>query len=91
MLSYEERRVLVLFIFEAPPALVRAELTKLSLARNKLGEAGTKSICDALKDNKTLKELDLSGGTLEGSNIGGTAGAKHVAELLVTAELTKIL
>ena len=51
--------------------------------------AGTKSICDALKGNKTLEELDLSGDGWS-SNIGGPAGAKHVAELLVTGELTKI-
>ena len=61
---------------------VTAELTKLSLGKNNLGEAGTKSICDALKGNKTLKELDLSGEL--SSNIGGAAGVKHVAELLVT-------
>ena len=56
---------------------VMGSLTKLSLAWNYLKEKGTKAICEALKQNKTLKELDLSGHT-----IGGEAGAKHVADML---------
>ena len=40
---------------------VNGGLTKLSLAKNKLGEEGTKFLCDALVGNNTLKELDLSG------------------------------
>ena len=73
---------------------VNGSLTKLSLAENKLGEEGTKFLCDALVGNNTLKELDMMGeksfrGT--GSNIGGTAGAKHVANmLLVNGSLTKM-
>jgi hypothetical protein len=59
---------------------VMGGLTKLSLAENKLEEEGTKAICEALEQNTTLKELDISGG-YEG-NIGGTAGAKHVAKML---------
>jgi hypothetical protein len=43
-----------------------------------LEEEATKAICEALKQNKTLKELDLSGH----NNIGGEAGAKHVADML---------
>ena len=70
---------------------VRASLTKLSLARNKLGEDGTESICNAVKDSKVLKELDLSGDEWH-SNVGGSAGAKHVAAMLaVTASLTQVL
>eukprot|EP00900_Chrysochromulina_parva_P003387 jgi/Chrpa1/13049/Chrysochromulina_OHIO_Genome00024578-RA len=66
---------------------VNGALTKLSLAWNKLGEEGTKAICEALKQNKTLKELDMSGR----DNIGGEAGAKHVADMLgVNGALTKI-
>jgi len=73
---------------------VNGGLTELSLAENKLGKEGTKFLCDALVGNNTLKELDLSGeqtykGTV--SNIGGTAGAKHVAKmLLVNGGLTKL-
>ena len=37
-----------------------SSLTRVSLAKNKLGEEGTKVICDALKGNTTVKELDLS-------------------------------
>ena len=75
-------------------AVVTGALTKLSLAKNKLGEEGTKFLCDALVGNNTLKELDLSGdcsGSGSGSNIGGTASAKHVANmLLVNGALTKL-
>jgi hypothetical protein len=62
-------------------------LTKLSLAWNKLGEEGTEAICEALKQNRTLKELDMSGR----DNIGGEAGAKHVADMLgVNGGLTRL-
>ena len=76
---------------------VNGALTKLSLANNKLEEEGTKAICEALEQNTTLKELDISGGDILGfergrnSNIGGTAGVKHVAKMLgVNGALTKI-
>jgi Ran GTPase-activating protein (RanGAP) involved in mRNA processing and transport len=59
---------------------VNTLLTSVNLSRNRLGEEGTKLICDALKSNTTLKHVDLSG-YLE-SNVGGPAGAKHVADLL---------
>ena len=63
---------------------VNGALTMLSLAKNRLGEEGTKAICEALEQNKTLKELDISGhyGSNYGSNIGGSTGAKHVAKML---------
>jgi NLR family CARD domain-containing protein 3 len=65
---------------------VNGGLTKMSLAHTDL-EEGTKAICEALKQNKTLKELDLSGY----KNIGGEAGAKHVADMLgVNNALTNI-
>jgi hypothetical protein len=75
---------------------VNGGLTKISLARNHLEEEGTKAICEALEQNTTLKELDISGGTYDGDmvpegNIGGSAGAKHVAKMLgVNGSLTKI-
>ena len=59
-----------------------ASVTKISLARNEIGEEGTKVICESLKANQTLKELDLSGAKFGASNIGGPAGAKHVADML---------
>jgi Ran GTPase-activating protein (RanGAP) involved in mRNA processing and transport len=76
----------ILLASDLSQAVVTGGLTKLWLAENKLGEEGTKFLCDALVGNNTLKELDLSGdctyvGT--GSNIGGTAGAKHVANMLL--------
>ena len=72
---------------------VTGALTKLSLASNKLEEAGTKAICEALEQNKTLKELDISVDRFgnKDSNIGGSAGAKHVAKMLcVNGGLTSI-
>jgi hypothetical protein len=68
---------------------VNGALTKLSLADNNLMEEGTKAICEALEKNKTLKELDISGGKYYG-NIGGS-GAKHVAKMLgVNGVLTNL-
>ena len=69
---------------------VTASLTKISLAKNNLGEEGTKIICEAMKGNTTITELDLSGWG-HTSNIGGAPGAKCVADMLrVTASLTSI-
>jgi Ran GTPase-activating protein (RanGAP) involved in mRNA processing and transport len=68
---------------------VNGALTMLSLAKNRLGEEGTKAICEALEQNQTLKKLDISGGAYGFTigeyedNIGGSAGAKHVAKMLV--------
>jgi hypothetical protein len=76
----------------ADALLVNGALTKLSLAQNKLEEEGTKAICEALDQNTTLKELDISGHRFFGSNIGGSAGAKHVAKMLgVNGTLTEVL
>ena len=77
----------------APGIAANGGLTKILLAQNKLEEEGTKVICDALKVNKTLKELDLRGDrhSSKGSNIGESAGAKHVADMLtVNGGLTKM-
>jgi hypothetical protein len=71
--------------------LVNGALTMLSLARNELEKEGTKAICEALEQNKTLKELDISGSFYGGSNIGGSAGVKHVAKMLgVNGGLTSL-
>jgi hypothetical protein len=60
----------------APEIAANGSLTKVSLAQNKLNEEGTRSICEALKVNKTLKELDLSSEFFSSdSSIGGQAGA----------------
>ena len=69
---------------------VNGALTKLSLARNKLEEAGTKAICEAIEQNTTLKELDISD-DWHGGHTGGSAGAKHVAQMLrVNGTLTSL-
>ena len=70
---------------------VNASVAKLSLANNKLEEEGTKAVCEALHGNKTVKELDLSGGYPDYNNIGKAAGAKHVAHMLgVNASITTV-
>jgi hypothetical protein len=72
-------------------AAVTGALTKISLAKNELGEEGIKAICEALEQNKTLKELDISGEIFGVSNIGGSASAKHVAKMLgVNGGLTSL-
>jgi hypothetical protein len=78
----------ILLASDLSQADVTGGLTKMSLAKNKLGEEGIKAICEALKQNKTLKEFDLSGY----NNIGGEAGAKHVADMIgVNGALTQVL
>ena len=75
----------------APALAANGSLTKISLAANELGEEGTKAICEALEQNKTLKELDISGDGYSASNIGGSAGATHVAKMLgVNGGLTSL-
>ncbi len=72
--------------------LVSPPLTKLSLADNNLQEEGIFAICEALEQNTTLKELNISGGRYDGNNIGGSAGAKHVAKMVgVNGALTQVL
>jgi len=74
----------------APGLAVNGSLTKLSLGANKLEEEGTKVICEAVKGNTMLKDLNLSGDGIF-SNIGGSAGAKHVADMLgVNGSLTSL-
>ena len=66
---------------------VHGGLTSVNLSNNNLGEEGTKAICEALEQNKTLKELNLSGS----DNNGRAAGAKHVAKMLgVNVGLTSL-
>ena len=75
----------------APAIAVIPSVTKISLAENQLGEEGTEAICQALQTNSTLKELDLSGDGSSGFNIGGLAGAKHVADMLcANASVTSV-
>jgi Ran GTPase-activating protein (RanGAP) involved in mRNA processing and transport len=79
----------ILLASDLSQAAVTGGLTKISLAKNELGEEGTKAICEALEQNKTLKELDISGN--RHGNIGGSAGAKHVAKMLgVNGGLTSL-
>jgi hypothetical protein len=81
----------ILLASDLSQAVVTGGLTKISLAKNELGEEGTKAICEALEQNKTLKELDIRGNRHRHGNIGGSAGAKHVAKMLgVNGGLTSL-
>jgi hypothetical protein len=81
----------ILLASDLSQAAVTGGLTKISLAKNELGEEGTKAICEALEQNKTLKELDIRGNRHRHGNIGGSAGAKHVAKMLgVNGGLTSL-
>jgi Ran GTPase-activating protein (RanGAP) involved in mRNA processing and transport len=81
----------ILLASDLSQAVVTGALTKLWLAENKLEEEGTKAICEALEQNTTLKVLYISGDRYGHSNIGGTAGAKHVAKMLgVNGGLTSL-
>ena len=91
--DFSDRRIeppdAILLASDLSQAVVTGALTKISLAKNELGEEGIKAICEALEQNTTLKELDISGHL--SSNIGGSAGAKHVAKMLgVNGALTNI-
>ena len=80
----------ILLASDLSQAVVTGALTKLSLANNQLEEEGTKAICEALEQNRTLKELDISGAKYR-SYIVGSAGAKHLAKMLgVNGGLTKM-
>ena len=70
--------------------LVHAELTSLDLSNNNIGNDGVKPICEALKQNKTLKVLDLNASKVSGGEIG-PVGAKYIAEMLAfNASLTEV-
>lgn len=74
----------------ADALLVNSSLTKISLAAIRLREEGTKFICEALKTNTSITELNIRG-EMSTSNIGGAAGAKHVADMLrVMGSLTSL-
>jgi Ran GTPase-activating protein (RanGAP) involved in mRNA processing and transport len=71
----------------APAIAVCPPVTKLLVSGNRLGDAGTTILCDALRESTVTKvqELDL------GSNLIGPEGAKAVAAMAaVVASLTKI-
>jgi hypothetical protein len=71
----------ILLASDLSQAVVTGGLTKLSLAHNMLREEGTKAICEALEQSTSLKELDICGSSYD-SNIGGSAGARHVAKMV---------
>ena len=71
----------------AAMAAVVASVTKVLVSGNRLGDAGTTILCDALRESTVTKvqELDL------GSNLIGPEGAKAVAAMAaVVASVTSV-
>jgi hypothetical protein len=69
---------------------VNGALTSLDISNNRMGDDGVKPICEALKQNSSLKALDLNAMKTSGGEIG-PQGAQYLADLLsVNGALTKI-
>ena len=69
---------------------VMGALTSLDISSNGMGDDGVKPICEALKQNSSLKVLDLNARYTRGGEIG-PQGAKYLADMLsVNGALTKI-
>ena len=62
--------------------MVSVPLKSLSIGQNKLGDEGVSVLCEALKTNTTLENLDITA-DLFGSDKIGPSGAKIIAEMLV--------
>jgi Ran GTPase-activating protein (RanGAP) involved in mRNA processing and transport len=60
---------------------VMGALTSLDISNNIMGDDGVKPICEALKQNNSLKVLDLNASNTRGGNIG-PQGAKYLADML---------
>ena len=84
MLSATEVKVLT------DELITSASMTSLDISNNGMGDEGVKTICEALKKNKTLKVLALNASKVTGGEIG-PQGAKYLAEMLgVNASVTQI-
>ena len=65
-------------------------MTSLDISNNSMGDEGVKPMCEALKNNETLKVLDLNASKVLRGKIG-PQGAKYLAEMLgVNTSLTSI-
>jgi Ran GTPase-activating protein (RanGAP) involved in mRNA processing and transport len=69
---------------------VNGALTSLDISNNRMGDDGVKLICEALKQNSSLKVLDLNASYTRGGEIG-PQGAQYLADMLsVNGGLTSI-
>ncbi len=69
---------------------VNGALTSLDISNNRIGDDGVKPICEALKQNSSLKVLDLNARHTSRGKIG-PQGAQYLADLLiVNGVLTKV-
>jgi len=69
---------------------VNGALTSLAISNNRMGDDGVKPICEALKQNSSLKALDLNASQTSGGEIG-PQGAQYLADLLsVNGALTSV-
>ena len=66
-------------------------VTSLSLACNKLGDGGAEALSTGLKENKSLKTLDLSGDPFDSAGRIGPRGATALASAIAgIASLTRL-
>lgn len=69
---------------------VRTAMTSLHISSSGIGDEGVKTICEALKNNNTLKVLGLNASKFSGGEIG-PQGAMYLAEMLsVNASLLSV-
>jgi len=69
---------------------VNGALTSLDISNNRMGDDGVKLICEALKQNSSLKVLDLNASYTRGGEIG-PQGAQYLVDMLsVNGGLTSI-
>jgi len=69
---------------------VNGALTSLAISNNRMGDDGVKPICEALRQNSSLKALDLNASQTSGGEIG-PQGAQYLADLLsVNGALTSV-
>ena len=69
---------------------VNGALTSLDISNNRMGDDGVKPICEALKQNSSLKALDLNASKTSGGEIG-PQGAQYLADMLsVNGALTEV-
>ena len=74
----------------APALAASASLTSLSLAENDLGDYGAEALSIGLKENKSLKILDLSGKGYGDGRIGARGATALASAIAVMASLTSV-
>ena len=74
----------------APEISVMASPTSLFLAENDLGDDGAEALSIGLKENKSLKMLNLSGRGYGDGRIGARGATALASAIAVMASLTEV-